>query len=236
MDSCDACRRIFWKSVWHAGEYHESCHILRSAGSLAVGSDHPNSKHSEHLLAAARSGDASSLWALTDAFRPYLKALVERMLTGRLSAKVDASDVVQQAMVAAIDHFAQFRGDDVAEWYGWCVHIVRNEVLNLIRYWHQDVRDVDREQAIAPELGGPGMSSDGSSPSKQASNREEAARLIRAVDQLPPDYRQVIELRNLGDLPFADVAARMGRTQAAVRQLWVRALQQLKRELGVNHE
>ena len=46
--------------------------------------------------------------------------------------------------------------------------------------------------------------------------------------QLPPDYREVIVLRNLEGLPFAQVAKRMGRTSGAVRILWLRALDHLR--------
>ena len=51
--------------------------------------------------------------------------------------------------------------------------------------------------------------------STQASSREAAlkyrprqtARLLVAIERLPPDYREVLYLRNFEDLPYADVAA-----------------------------
>jgi RNA polymerase sigma-70 factor (ECF subfamily) len=41
----------------------------------------------------------------------------------------------------------------------------------------------------------------------------------------------VLRLRNLEGLPFEEVARRMGRTPGAVRVLWLRALDRLRREL-----
>jgi RNA polymerase sigma-70 factor (ECF subfamily) len=56
--------------------------------------------------------------------------------------------------------------------------------------------------------------------------------LADALGQLPEDYREVIILRHLEALPFAEVAARMGRSEDSVQKLWVRALASLRRSLG----
>jgi RNA polymerase sigma-70 factor (ECF subfamily) len=67
-----------------------------------------------------------------------------------------------------------------------------------------------------------------SSPSGQAQRRERAALVADHLARLPADYREVIVLRNLEGLPFAEVARRMGRSAGAVRVLWVRAVDQLR--------
>ena len=61
---------------------------------------------------------------------------------------------------------------------------------------------------------------------------EASLQLASALEQLPPDYRQVIILRHLEGLPFAEVAARMGRSVDSVEKLWVRALARLRKALG----
>ncbi|HXD88401.1 MAG TPA: sigma factor-like helix-turn-helix DNA-binding protein, partial [Urbifossiella sp.] len=45
---------------------------------------------------------------------------------------------------------------------------------------------------------------------------------------LPGEYREVIVLRHLETLPFAEVAKRMGRTVDSVEKLWLRALAKLR--------
>ena len=71
-----------------------------------------------------------------------------------------------------------------------------------------------------------------SSPSQQAVHREEVVVLADALHQLPPDYRQVLILRNLRELTFPEVARKMNRSVGAVQQLWMRALTQLREQLG----
>jgi RNA polymerase sigma-70 factor (ECF subfamily) len=61
--------------------------------------------------------------------------------------------------------------------------------------------------------------------------REVSGRLARAIDELPPDYRQVILLRHIEGLPFIQVAGAMGRTVDSVEKLWLRALGTLRQAL-----
>jgi RNA polymerase sigma-70 factor (ECF subfamily) len=69
-------------------------------------------------------------------------------------------------------------------------------------------------------------------PGESLAKRERATRLLAAMDTLPSEHRQMLQLRNFDGLSFADIAARMNRTEPAVRQLWVRAVRQLGKALG----
>ena len=65
-----------------------------------------------------------------------------------------------------------------------------------------------------------------------AMREEKAEALMTAIGRLPEDYRQVILWRQVENLPFEEMARRLGRSVDAVRKLWWRALQQLQKELG----
>ena len=70
-----------------------------------------------------------------------------------------------------------------------------------------------------------------STPSQKAMRREQTQQLAEALNRLPDDYREVILLRHLEGLPFAEVARRMQRSLDSVDKLWVRALARLRRSL-----
>jgi RNA polymerase sigma-70 factor (ECF subfamily) len=70
-----------------------------------------------------------------------------------------------------------------------------------------------------------------SSPSAQASRREQAALLADALTRLRPEYREVFILRHLDRVPIDEIAARMDRSPNAVRMLWTRAVMMLNRML-----
>jgi RNA polymerase sigma-70 factor (ECF subfamily) len=77
---------------------------------------------------------------------------------------------------------------------------------------------------------------EGPSPSQHAARREQAVILADALDQLPPDYREVIVLRNFEELTFPEVARRMERSLDSVEKLWLRALAKLRKVYKADHE
>ncbi|HJL00207.1 MAG TPA: sigma-70 family RNA polymerase sigma factor [Polyangiaceae bacterium LLY-WYZ-15_(1-7)] len=192
-------------------------------------------------LERARAGDRAALWEAAEGLRPYLHAVAKGVLGGRLDAKVDTSDVVQQSLLAAIERFAQFRGESPAEWQQWLVAIVRNEARNLLRYWHQDKRNVATEKAIAGSMVEAAAPTEGerprlpaaqATPSHLVATRREAARLLEVMARLPAEHREVLRLRHFEGLSHGEIAARLGKSPAATRQLWVRALKRLKEAMA----
>lgn len=187
----------------------------------------------DSLLAPARAGDVAAYWQLADSYRPYLKAVAAGMLGNRLAGKVDVSDVVQEGLVVAFEQLANFRGQDAAQWQGWVLAIVKSQAQKQLRYWQQEKRDVHRQQALA--IGSSGeqqLAADTSDPAQRVVRREQTAWLLAVIDRLPSDYREVLQLRSFEDLPYADVAVRMRRSEGAVRVLWARAVQRLRDEWG----
>ncbi|MFO0954540.1 MAG: sigma-70 family RNA polymerase sigma factor [Isosphaeraceae bacterium] len=87
----------------------------------------------------------------------------------------------------------------------------------------------ERDSSSAPVE--KGLVSSQSSPSHVASRRELGLLLADALATLPEDYREVIILRQLEDLPFSEIALKMGRTVESVKHLWVRALARLRRKV-----
>jgi RNA polymerase sigma-70 factor (ECF subfamily) len=181
-----------------------------------------HSSENDRLLAAARAGDSAAFGHLAEAYRPYLKTVARRILCDRLPS--DGSDVVQTGLGVAFKRFAEFRGQESAAFLGWLAAIVRHEALRVLR-------EADR-LSLPDSPADCEVVEDSSGPDIKASRREQAARLLAAIGRLPEDYRTVVDLRNLKELPFEDVAQRMGRSSAAVRKLWTRAMEKLRQELG----
>jgi RNA polymerase sigma-70 factor (ECF subfamily) len=195
--------------------------------------------HPEQLLHRARTGDGQALGQLLDLYRNYLTLLTRLQISRRLQSKVDAADLVQETFLKAYRNFGQFRGTSEGELVGWLRQILAANVANLMRhYYGTRGRDVRLECELADELARSsqtcnlGPAAKQSSPSQRAARREEAVLLADALAQLPADYGEVIVLRHLQGLPFAEVAGRMGRSVDSVEKLWVRALARLRRLLG----
>lgn len=193
----------------------------------------------EVLIAQARGGDRVALGRLLELYRGYLSLLARLQIGRRLQGKVDAADLVQDTFLEAHRHFAQFRGTGEAELVCWLRQILAGLLANLVRrYCGTQRRDLRLERELAEELDQSSRTLDRSlaaphsTPSQRAMRREQAVLLANALEQLSDDYREVIILRHLEGLSFAEVSQRMGRSVDSVKNLWARALAQLRRSLG----
>jgi RNA polymerase sigma-70 factor (ECF subfamily) len=224
--------RCFWKFVFRAGILAGLVTFAVQKASSMVGQKDSGSDSTEPRRTRALPGDRATLWEITGGWRPYLKAVAADVLGGQVVGKVDPSDIVQAALVAAMQGVSGFRGKTVQDWQAWIVAIVRNEARQVQRHWHRDRRDVECEQALA--LGSKAeqpLAGSDSSPSQLAMRRERASQLMLAISQLDADDRQIIELRHFGGLSHEEAAAQMERTPAAARKLWGRALARLRAKL-----
>lgn len=183
------------------------------------------------------AGDRRTQWLMR--FRPWLEMLARTEIESRLQAKFSASDAVQQTLMEAWRCWDQFRGTAEAQRMAWLRKILAFQLAHLQRqYAGTEKRYVGRELSLERSLAQSSvrleqlLAANVSSPSQQLEGCEQQLQLAEVLARLPEDYRQVIILRNLEDLPHEEVAQRMGRTPGAVRMLWVRALARLRDELG----
>jgi RNA polymerase sigma-70 factor, ECF subfamily len=167
-------------------------------------------------------------------YRDYLLLLVRLQLGSRPRAKLDASDVVQQAILHAHERRAQFRGGTEGELLAWLRAILANALATAVRRLDTRARDSGREQSLEAELersssGLEGLlEADQMSPSERAVRGEELRRLAHAIAGLPEDQRRVVELHYLKGLTVADVAEHIGRTRPAAVGLLFRGLKRLR--------
>ncbi|HEX7448718.1 MAG TPA: sigma-70 family RNA polymerase sigma factor [Pirellulales bacterium] len=193
----------------------------------------------EGLLAAARQGDAQQKELLFQACRSYLNLLARTQVRGWLQAKVDASDLVQLTLLEAHRDFDRFAGRSEAEWLAWLRRILAHNTADVVRHYSgAEKRQARREVRFASAAddsqaaGAPEPIGREPTPSQQLICRDRQLQLAAAIDALPPDYREVIVLRNLERLSFDEVAQRMGRSRPAAQMLWGRAIQKLQAGIG----
>lgn len=192
----------------------------------------PPDQPDEALVAAARRGDRAAMEALLLHWLPGLREFVRTRMSPLLRTRETSEDLVQSScreLLAAMGD-VEYRGAEAFR--GWLFTAVLNKVRKRERDLRAERRDPRRERAIdgAPSaalpIGGPGT------PSQAAIARENAERLRAAIAGLPDEYREVLSLARLSQLPRAEIARRLGRSEASVRSLLTRALQALSERLG----
>jgi RNA polymerase sigma-70 factor (ECF subfamily) len=188
------------------------------------------------LLQRARAGDESARDRLFEACRNYVAVAARAEMATWLKAKVDASDLVQQTLLEAHRGMNNFRGTTEAEWLGWLRQILVHNAADFVRRFHGvEKRRAGREVPLAAadsDRAGPQLAAGDLSPSQVLLQKERQLQVADAVARLPEDYQEVVILRNLQQLPFDEVAERMGRSRPAVQMLWMRAIRKLQEILN----
>lgn len=197
--------------------------------------------NTETLIAEAREGMRDSLGRLLQTYGNYIRLVAAAHVGARLKVRMSPSDVVQETFLQAHRTFNQFRGRTEAEFVAWLQKILASQLTHLYeKHILAEKRDARREVSL-DEVGaelerstarlGSVLADDAPSPGSRAQQHERAVLLADELAELPPDYRQVLLLRNIEGLPFAEVAQHMHRSPGAVRMLWIRAIDNLRRRL-----
>jgi RNA polymerase sigma-70 factor (ECF subfamily) len=194
-----------------------------------------DSAQTQRLLEQARAGASGAVNRLLERHRAYLCRFVELRLDPQLQARVDPSDVVQEAQMEAVRRLDAYLGDAPMPFRLWLRQIAQDRLLMLRRH-HLGTqrRSVTCEAALPDESSrtfARQLLADGSSPSTRLTAGEQAQRVRRAVAQLPEADREVVLLRNFEGLSNQEVAQLLQIQPATASQRYGRALLRLRKLL-----
>jgi len=188
----------------------------------------------------SKSGEKNDLGKCIEENREQLRRMVDIRLDPRLRQRIDASDVVQEACVEAMERLPQFAEQQKMTMPAWLRFITSQKLLQLYRrHIKAEKRDAGREQAmgaagtgdttvvLADAIAASGMLS----PSGVMSKEELKKKLIAAIEKLDEGDREVILMRYFEELPNREVARILGLSEAGASLRCLRAMQHLSRVL-----
>ncbi len=168
-------------------------------------------------------------------YRDYLRLLARLRLDPRLRGLIDPSDIVQQTLLKAHENLGGFRGKTDAELQAWLRAILAQELALAARKggrrpgrMHSLESLLEQSSARLEAI----LASEQSSPSEAHMRSERLIELAGAMENLPDDQRTALELRYLGGLSVAQVAARMSRSTVSVTGLLYRGTKALRERMG----
>jgi RNA polymerase sigma-70 factor, ECF subfamily len=189
----------------------------------------------EEMRQRALAGDKSAESQLLGEIRAYLKQELEKRHTLSCGGSEDASDIAQNCLLDIWQHLQDVRGNTAAQVEAWVRAVGRNGNLDAARHARQQQRDIRRQIALPQDSqGGMLLAADTSSPSQRATHHEEEALREKALGRLDADDRQVLRLRFQEERTWPEIAQDMGRSEAAVKRLYYRAVKRWKDALGTN--
>jgi RNA polymerase sigma-70 factor (ECF subfamily) len=137
-----------------------------------------------------------------------------------LRNQADAEDVVQEAMLRAFRFFDGFHGGEAR---AWLLQIVRNSCYTWL--------EKNRPSELMTEFDEEVHQRPSPSPETLAAQADERARLMEAIESLPPRSREVIVLRELEDCSYKEIAGITGIPIGTVMSTLSRARERLQRIL-----
>jgi RNA polymerase sigma factor (sigma-70 family) len=194
-----------------------------------------NGESLDKLLFRAATGDRPVVIDLLNHCRPGMIA--------RLSTRThvdEAEDIVQDALVLAIQRLDRFAWQGWDALQGWLWAFVENAYADRRKYHSRHCRDV---RHVVGDVLPPGADTSHigvlaslacreDTPSQKARRRERDSRLRRAMrDVLTDDQHLAIELRYFEHLPVEEVARHTGWTGSKVKMLCQRGLDRLREVL-----
>jgi RNA polymerase sigma-70 factor (ECF subfamily) len=191
------------------------------------------------LTNRVRGHDLAALAEYLEAHRRPLVAFIERQLGPALRRKVEVDDIFQEASVEAVRSLGETDFGQ-REVFGWLCQIAERRIIDAHRrFFGAAKRDAGREVP----LGTPGGDSQHAAiidllvasmttPTQAMSRNQKEVLLLQALATLAEDQREALRLRYVEGLPSKDIAARLGKSDGAVRVMLTRALARLQQILG----
>jgi len=191
------------------------------------------------VISQLRGGDRDALAKFISARRYQLLAYIQRQLGPALRTKVEPDDVFQEVCAEAV---RSLDGIDLSQRdpFGWLCQLAQRRIIDAHRrFFGAQKRTAKREVS----LGSPGGDTSRAAlidilvasmtTASQAFSRDARhARLIEAMQELPETQREALRLRYMEGLPSKEIAARLGKSDGAVRVMLTRSLSRLQKILG----
>lgn len=184
-------------------------------------------------LTAAQGGCHDSIGRAVESCRQYLLLIADRELEPALRARGGASDLVQETMLVAQQHFGRFHGQSEGELRAWTRRILLNQLAQFRRqHYRTGKRTVGVEVPLEQHEDSAERAGGHTPPINQVIRSERLLALRQAVDQLPEHYRQAFLWRYQEGCSHETIGRRLGLSPEAARKLWVRIIERLQTHLG----
>jgi RNA polymerase sigma-70 factor (ECF subfamily) len=203
---------------------------------LSMSEVRPDSADTAELLVEVRRGDRQALDRLLARHRDELRSFVEVRLDPRLAARVDPSDVVQEAQLEVVRRMDDFLKRRPMPFRLWVRKTAYERLLDLHRHHVKRTRRSVKREVALPErssllLARP-LLRRGSTPSQRLEAQELAERVARVVAGLSEADREILLLRHAEGTPFDEIACLLDIAPAAARKRFGRALIRLQQGLS----
>lgn len=185
----------------------------------------------EVLMMRFQGGDRAAFAGLVRRHKTSIYNFILRQVRTRSVAE----DLAQDVFVKIVQNAADFKHE--ARFSTWAYTIARNVCIDHLRKMSLR-RHPSLDQGSGEDGDGPTLGERTADPAPRASvdrvaiGAEMGERITRAVEDLPPEQREVFLLREIGNVPFKDIAQMTGVPENTVKSRMRYALERLQEALA----
>ncbi len=189
------------------------------------------------LLEGARRKDRDALDELARRFYPRVERLVHHRLATDIryrrpwvSARFSTGDVVQSVFEGVLSDLGAFAGSTEEAFVGYLSTVVRNRIIDAVRFHEAAQRDGRRGVPLEETDGGTGDATD---PADAAISEEKMTLLLATLEEFEPRVQHLLRARMEGLASFRELAEQLGYgSESAARRAFFDAQAKLALRLG----
>jgi RNA polymerase sigma-70 factor (ECF subfamily) len=180
----------------------------------------------QELVRASRRGDKEAFRELVERYQRKVVSIALGMVHNR----EDAVEIAQETFVKAFENLARFKGE--SSFYTWLYRIVVNRAIDFQR------RERRHPTVGLEDWGGGGEGYEEvlkeerlTDPYQRAQAREVGERVSEAINELTPDHKAVILLREVEGLSYDEISRVMQCSKGTVMSRLHYARKKLQKKL-----
>ena len=181
------------------------------------------------LVQRFQRGDTEAFSLLFHRYQRRLAVLIHYKMSDHLRSRLEVDDILQEVFLAAARSMERFTYRSPGGLIAWFSKIADHAIIDAARYENRDKRRPEEILRFRSESNPDGPEPlDSDTPSRVFARSESMKDLIRKMDALPPDYRNVLLLAKFEGLTTAEISASLAITREKVALLLHRALKRFR--------
>ena len=185
------------------------------------------------LIERYLSGDEKAFEKLYNRY----KASVFSFILSMINDKEKANDIFQEVFITVIDNIKRYQKKNFK---AWIFLIARNKVLDYIRSkknkFETNILSIDKERDDENKYSYLDIIKEDSDPQKELIKKLEKEKLYKAIEKLPPHYKEIIFLKHFSGLKFKEISAILSTPLNTLLSRFTRGIEMLQRILTTQNQ
>ena len=181
------------------------------------------------LVERFKRGDTGAFSLVFRKYQRRLAVLVHYKMSASLHDTMEVDDVLQEVFLSAAQDMKQFTYQSPGSLMAWLSRVADHVIVDAARYRNREKRRAQEMLRFRSESNPTGPEPvDSETPSRLFAREETMQILLKKLDALPADYREMIVLAKFEGLTTKEISEQVGKSRESVALLLHRALKRFR--------